>query len=372
MDQTKNVFTIQTFNSLINGMLSIVIPLLMIERKIDIVTIGFVFSVLPLVFQFIRLFFGAISDIIGRKLFFSFNSILNIILVTIYYFAFSPLEYLFGKITEGIKNASLWSVNRASLLDHRKDKKNVLLKLMGIANIAYAVGMIIAGFLIAWLFYENTLIICIFLGFLVIPLAFMIKGLKKRKLCIKTTFNILDIRKKSKIFKSFSLLSLIRGLSIGFISGYIFPLFLKENNFSVEMIGLIFGFNMLLIGVFSIVPQKIEIKKLILYGGILYSIVLFLLGLSAYYLAALLVVILGIIRGLDHCIFETIISKLSNVKSYGGDVGMLTTGLQVGIAVSLALSGFVITYFGFLGLFSSAALIYAAYFILTYQTFKKV
>jgi len=353
-------------------MLSIIIPLLMIERKIDIVTIGFVFAALPLVFQFVRLFFGAVSDIIGRKLFFTFNSVLNVILVTIYYFAFSPLEYLFGKITEGIKDASLWSVNRASLLDHRKDKRSILAKMIGIAHIAYAVGIIIAGFLIAWLFYANTLIFCVFLGFIIVPFALIIKSEKKRKFCIKTTFNILDIRKKSKNFKRFSLFSLIRGLSFGFINGYILPFFLKENNFSPEIIGLVVGLNMLMIGVFSILTRKTEIKKLVFCSGISYSIILFLLGLSGHYLAAFLIVIFGITRGLDHCIFETIISKVSNTKSYGGDVGILTTGLQVGISISLALSGFIITYFGFFGLFSSAALIYAVYFVLTYQTFKKI
>ena len=372
MNQTKNIFSVQILNSFIDGILFIVIPLLMIERNIDVVTIGFVFAALPLVFQFVRLFFGAISDVVGRKLFFIFNSVLNVILIIIYYFAFTPLEYLFGKVTEGVKNASLWSVNRASLLDHRKDKRSILVKMIGIAHIAYAAGIIIAGFLIAWLFYSNTLIFCIFLGLLTFPTALIIKIGKKRKFCIKTTFNILDIRKKGKIFKSFSLLSFIRGLSIGLIAGYIFPLFLKQNNFSVEMIGLVIGLNMLFVGIFSIFTRKIEIKKLVLYGGISYCVLLFLLGLTNYSLAAILLIIFGITRGFGHCIFETIISKVSNVNSYGGDVGILTTGLQVGIAISLALSGLIITYFGFFGLFSLSALIYTVYFVLTYQTFKKI
>ena len=344
----------------------------MIERRIDVVTIGFIFAALPLVFQFVRLICGAISDIIGRKLFFVSNSFLNIILLVIYYIAYSPLEFLFGKITEGIKNASLWSVNRAALLDQKKDKRGLLSKMMGIAHIGDAAGRIIAGFLIAWIFYENTVLFCILLSLLIVPGVLSLKGKKRKRIRIERTFSILDIRKRSKFFKRFALISFITGLSSGLIYGYIFPLFLKEGGFGTEIIGIIIGLNILLIGIFSILTRKIEIKKLVLYAGISYFFLMILLGFSNYSMAALIIIALGIARGMGHGVFEGIISKASSINSYGGDVGMLTTGLQIGQAISLAFSGFIITYIGFFGLFSLSALFYIIYCILTYLTFKKI
>jgi MFS family permease len=270
---TTKIFFTQTLNSIISGILTIVIPLLMVERNIDIVTIGFVFAAMPLVFQTIRLLFGAISDIIGRKFFFVLNSLLNIVVLIIYSVAATPFIFLSGKVMEGVKNASIWSVNRASLLDFRKDKRRILAKMIGVTHIASAIGNIAAGFLILWLSYTNTIVLAIFLAILSVPAALSLKIKKTgrfRKVKIKQILDKIDIRKKDNRFKKFTVLSLINGLTMGFVTGYIFPVFLNENGFGVEIIGLILGFNVLLIGISSIATRRVEIKKLIVYGGILY------------------------------------------------------------------------------------------------------
>jgi len=370
MNQTKNVFIIQTMSSLIGGILSVALPLLMIDRGIDIVTLGFIFAALPIIFQCSRMIFGAISDLVGRKLFFVSNGILNVLMLIIYYFALSPLGFLFGKVIEGVKSASLWSVNRALILDHDKRKRESLANMMGVAHISRAAGSIMAGFLILWLFYNNTLIFCMFISILIIPIALRLKKGRKRKFSIKDTFNILDFRKKSKIFKRFLLLFFITGLSGGLINGYVLPLFLKENMFSVEMIGIIFGIYIFLIGLSSIFTKKIDIKKLVLYGGVLYCVLLFLLGLFSYVLAALFLLLFGVTAGIKYGAFEGILAKITHVNSYASDIGMLTMGLHIGNTTSLVLSGFLIEYYGFFALFSLSAIIYMIYFLLTYHTLK--
>ena len=372
---TTKIFFTQTLNSIISGMLTILIPLLMIERNIDVVTIGFVFAAMPFVFQTIRLLFGAISDIIGRKIFFVLNSLLNIIVLIIYSIAATPLIFLSGKITEGVKDASIWSVNRASLLDFREDKRGILAKFIGMTHIASAIGNIAAGFLILWLSYTNTIILAIFLAILSVPAALSLKIKKTgrfRKLKIKQILDKIDIRKKDNRFKKFTLLSLINGLTMGFVTGYIFPVFLNENGFGVEIIGLILGLNVLLIGVSSIVTRKVEIKKLILYGGILYSLSLLFLGFSGGLLAAAMILVVGVTRGFNHGISAAIMSEMSHMKSYAGDVGILTIGLHMGRAITFAVSGIIITYFGFFGAFATAAIIYSLYFSLVYFEFKKM
>lgn len=61
---------IQVLNSFISGVLSIVLPLAMRERNIEIATIGLIFASLPMIFQLARIFFAVLSDFLGRKLFF--------------------------------------------------------------------------------------------------------------------------------------------------------------------------------------------------------------------------------------------------------------------------------------------------------------
>ena len=374
-NHTTKIFFTQTLNSIISGILTILIPLLMLERNIDVVTIGFVFAAMPFVFQTIRLFFGAISDIIGRKRFFVLNSLLNIVVLIIYSVAATPLVFLSGKVAEGVKDASIWSVNRAALMDFRKDKRKILTKFIGVTNIASSIGNIAAGFLILWLSYTNTIILAIFLAILSVPVALSLR-IKKigklRKVKIKQILNKIDIRNKDNRFKKFTLLSLINGLTMGFVTGYIFPLFLNENGFGVEIIGLILGLNVLLIGISSIATRKVEIKKLILYGGILYSLSLLFLGFSGGLAAAAMILVVGVTRGFNNGVSAAIMSRMSHFKSYAGDVGILTTGLHIGRAISFAASGIIITYLGFFGVFATAAIIYSLYFSLVYFEFKKM
>ncbi|MBS7621952.1 hypothetical protein KEJ32_07570, partial [Candidatus Bathyarchaeota archaeon] len=69
----KTVLLLQSFHSFASGILGVVIPLVMKERRIDIVLIGFVFASMPLIMQFGRMFFATLSDFFGRKPFFMAN-----------------------------------------------------------------------------------------------------------------------------------------------------------------------------------------------------------------------------------------------------------------------------------------------------------
>ena len=58
------------------------------------------------------------------------------------------------------------------------------------------------------------------------------------------------------------------GLSFGFRSGFVFPLFLSENGFDAETIGMLLALQFLLAGLFShLLAGRVEIKKHILLSG---------------------------------------------------------------------------------------------------------
>jgi len=335
------------------------------ERNIDVVTIGLIFASLPLIFQLTRMVFAIVSDFLGRKVFFIFNGVLNVVSGFVYYFAFTPLQFTLGKITEGTMSASLWAVNRAFLLEESAKKRETLVHLRTSAYVSTAVGSLLAGFLIVWLFYANTLLLCILVGSSIIPISLLLVNRRKERFSIKRAFQHLDIRNKEKVFKKFLLLFFIMGLSFGFKSGYVFPWFLDENGFDAETIGVFLGIQTLLAGLFSYMfTKKIKIEKLILLSGFLYSLILLLLGFLSYLVAAFLVVIYGVVDGLLSGGLEGILLKISKKESYGTDIGLLMMGLHGGTTVSLAVSGFLVDLSGgFMVPFFLSACIFVVFYV---------
>ena len=358
----KNAFLIQGVNAFIAGVIYILLPLLMLQRGISIESMGLIFAVLPLVSQTNRLLFGIVSDYIGRKKFFWFNGVMNLIFLGTYYLAKTPVGFLVGKVGEGIKNASLWSVNRAYFLDHTKESEKVLIKMRGVNSSFRAIGILSAGFLVTKLFYDKTLLLLIAVSFLIFPNVKMLVDKKKYKISVLSILRALDFRNKSKQFKNFVAIFFLIGLSWGFSNSYIFPLFLKEIGISVESIGLLLGIRILLVGIFAYLFHSIwSNKNKILIGGLLTSLLLLILPFSNKTTIPFLIALLGTVGGIGVAGREAIFTEVADHNSLGADIGILMIGTHVGMAISEAISGFVITSFGFSVVFFAAAIFYALF-----------
>jgi len=372
LDQTKLTILIQFQNSFISGVLTIALPLLMKEREIDIVTIGLIFACLPIIFQLSRMLFAIVSDFLGRKLFFVLNGFLNILSSLVYYLAYNPLQFLLGKVTEGTKSASLWAVNRAFLLEESGRKRKALVNLRACAYVSMAVGSFLSGVLIVWFSYMNTLLFCILVGLTVVPTSLLLaERKKKRSFSLTKARSYLDLRNKDRVFTIFLLLFVVMGLSFGFVDGYVFTLFLEENKFDAEAIGVFLGIQMLLAGLSSyLFAKKMRIEKLVLLSGSFYSLFLLLLGFSTQFLAASLIIVFGVVTGLIVGGQEEILLKVSREESYGTDIGLLMMGLHAGTTTSLAISGFLIARWGFAAPFLTSALIFPIFYSSAYLLLK--
>ena len=379
MNHTKLTVLIQFLNSFISGVLIIALPLLMKERNIDIITIGLIFACLPMIFQLTRMLFAVVSDFLGRKLFFVLNGFFNIFSSAVYYLAYTPLQFLLGKVTEGTKSASLWAVNRAFLLEESGGRTKALVHLRTSAFVSMAVGSLLAGVLIIWFSFTNTLLLCVVVGAIVIPTSLLLTERKKRSgFSKKGALHFLDLRKKEKMFRIFFVLFFVMGLSFGFKGGYVFPLFLEENKFDAEAIGFFIGVQTLLAGLsLYLFSRRAKLERLILVSGLLYSLFLLSLVFSSHLSAALLLVTFGFADGLVGGGSEGILAKITGEKSYGTDIGLLMMGLHAGTTISLAMSGFLIALWGFAVPFLSSALIFpifyvSAYFLLKQQRLDKI
>ena len=79
LNQVRVVILIQVLNSFVSGIYAVALPLMMEERNIDIVTIGFLFASMPIVFQVLRMAVATVSDFWGRKFFFVLNGFLGVV-----------------------------------------------------------------------------------------------------------------------------------------------------------------------------------------------------------------------------------------------------------------------------------------------------
>jgi MFS family permease len=348
----------------------ITLPLLMLSRGIDVVSLGLIYASLPIIFQLTRLFFATLSDVKGRKAFFVSNGVLNVLTFFTYYLAFSPFHFLFGKITEGTRDASLWAVNRPSILDRAKEKRKALSRLMAFNRISEAVGRLASGFLIVWLLYENLILFCVSVALLILPISLSLKETRREKTNLRSLLNFLDLRKKGKEFKRFLISFFFLGLSQGFNRGYIFPLFLKESGVEPTTIGILLAFQILFGGIVLNLFAGKKLRKILIYGGFFYSFTLFLIAFSGHMLAAIFIVLFGFAIGVGDLLSEGIFSIITKKDSYGSDIGLLGTGFHAANTLSQGLSGIVIAVLGFPPLFCFSSIIFIIFLSVTYHNLK--
>jgi hypothetical protein len=128
----------------------------------------------------------------------------------------------------------------------------------------------------------------------------------------------------------------------------------------------------LLAGLFShLFAGRVEIRKHILMSGVLYSIIFILLGFSISVFAGVFVVIYGIVEGLLSISQEGILSKISVEESYGIDIGLLMMGLHGGVSLSLAISGLLISLWGFIVPFLLSASILPFFYVTSFFILKE-
>lgn len=347
-------------------------PLVMSQRNVDVVLMGFLFASMPLFMQFGRIFFAMLSDLLGRKIFFMLNGILGTVSGLIYHAAYTPLGFLFGKVAEGTGNGALWAVNRAFLLERNGGEWRGLAYLSAVTRAAWAVGSLLAGYLMALLLYEGTMLFCTLLGALVFSLSMLLVDGGSGNFSLSRALRLLDFRNKGKIFKFYLLVFLVTGLSFGFRSDFVTPLFLYGNGFSIEAVGLIVGMQTLLAGLSMFIFSKSsQVERVILFSGLLYTLTFSMLGFSSSLFAGILVIVAGFLDGMSSLGQEVVFSKICSRESYGTDISLLMTAYHLGHSLGLILAGALISIWGFAAPFLLSAFCYIFFYTNLYILLKR-
>ena len=159
----KRVIAITALNYFVGGALTLIIPLLLLERNVNVAEIGIVLSVMPLVFLTARLVFAVFADQVGwAHVFILLNWPGTFFSTLIYFFATSVPAFSVGKIVEGLRESAYWAVNRTaifSLSPNQKEKEAT--RINAVIWISTAIGSAAAGIGTAYLGFSSTLAILI-------------------------------------------------------------------------------------------------------------------------------------------------------------------------------------------------------------------
>ncbi|MGD8506943.1 MAG: MFS transporter, partial [Candidatus Bathyarchaeota archaeon] len=200
----KRILAITFLGYFVSGGLSLTIPLLLLERNVNLAEIGFVISVLPLVFLIVRLLLAALADQLGWARFYLLLNWPGTLLSTLIYFiANTTPAFMLGRIVQAVKESSYWAVNRTAIFSlSPKQKEKEATRTIAVLWLASAIGSAVSGVGIAYLGFSFTLSILVFASAIMgIPAALLWRARRKSsKPKVLKIVESLDPRSRSRTF----------------------------------------------------------------------------------------------------------------------------------------------------------------------------
>ncbi|MBS7657541.1 MAG: MFS transporter [Candidatus Bathyarchaeia archaeon] len=365
----RNLIMLNVFDAFISGAYMLIIPLLLIERNISLSTIGFIFSIFPVVFLISRLIFASAADVIGFKKFFNINGLGNFTSAIFYAISSSPFLYSVAKGLQGLKESSLWAVNRnaAYAMANNKNPQMVTSTLLFIRSLSFAIGALTSGYLLIIASFNWVFVFLIGLSILIfIPANMIDLDSQKRKLTLKILFKNLDLREVNrKVWKTSLNMSFYMAAST-ITSSFILPIYLNSIGFNYWNIGIILALynatGALLLPV--TLYGKPSIKKVIFIQSILYTPAVISLPFSKKWLVLLIVLIMGLGESLSYITWESLIAQaVKDQSNIATTIAFLHAPSNLIMIPSLIFSGLLTEKFGYIIPFWIASILFILYSI---------
>jgi predicted MFS family arabinose efflux permease len=373
----KRILAITFLNFFISGGLTLVIPLLLLDRNIDLVEIGLVISVLPIVFMVVRLLMAAVADSKGwNRFYLLMNWPWSLLSTLVYFIASSTSMFLLGKVLEAFKESSYWAVTRTAIFSlSPKQEEKASTRNIAVLSFGTAVGSAAAGFGIATFGFSLTFGILIMVaGFIAIPAALLWKTPKQNFKLKKLRFGeIVNLGRKRRLFWLVSMTSVFFSLSFYPLLNLLLPVFMvQEIGYDYLTVGLAYMTYTFVasIVIFGTLRFPISIKRVILQSSIA-LFATFLLASSNYYFFALLLA-LAVAEGLGTVFYESIIAKATkNSSNVSIDIGMLIIPLRFAEFGSVLYAGLIAQNLGYAPVFASSGIFFAIFSVLAFHLLRK-
>jgi MFS family permease len=365
----KRVIAITALNYFVGGALTLIIPLLLLERNVNVAEIGIVLSVMPLVFLTARLVFAVFADQVGwAHVFVLLNWPGAFFSTLIYFFATSVSAFSVGKIVEGLRESAYWAVNRTaifSLSPNQKEKEAT--RINAVIWFSTAVGSAAAGIGTAYLGFSSTLAILIVASAIMgVPAGLLWESravTSKAKAKASSSISSLDPRGKGRTFWLVSIALLFFSLATYPLITLLLPVFMQQQlGYSYVSIGMAFLLYNLVAALITLSTLKKQLgARRVIIQSTIGLFATFLLANSGFYFPALFLA-LAVIRGLGIGFFESIIVKVTkNNPTVSVDIGLLHVPTRFAEFASVLTAGFVVQSFGYAPVFAISGIFFAIF-----------
>jgi MFS family permease len=373
----KRVNAITFLNDFVSGGLTLLIPLLLLARKVSLAEIGIVLSILPLVFLIARLLFAAVADRIGwAHIFLLINWPSTLLSTAIYYFAGSLPVFLAGKFVEGLRDSSYWAVSRTAIFHLSPNREGEeATKTNAIIWLATATGCAVAGFGIAFLgFYSTIAILAFASSVIVIPAAMLWKtGNKSIMPKPDNIIRLLNPGGKGRVFWLVSLALMLYSFATYPLITMMFPAFMNlQLGYDYLSVGMLFMVYNLIASAVTIVALKWALNfRRALFQTVVGLIAVFLMTSSGlFFLASFFA--LAFVRGLSIAFFEHSVAKVAiKSKNVSVDIGWLHAPMRIAEFLSVLVAGFLVQAVGFGPIFVATGVFFAAFSFLAVSILKQ-
>ena len=372
----RRVNAITFLNYFVSGAITLLIPLLLLARNVNIADIGLVLSVMPIVFLFARLLFAAIADYVGwSHVFLLINWPATLASAAIYYFASSLPVFVAGKFVEGLRESSYWAVSRTAIF-HLSPKKagSEATKNNAIIWFATAVGAMVAGAGIFYVGFSSTLGILVLASLLVgIPAVMLWRSSKKIPMPkTQTLFSALNPRGRSRTFWLVSIALMFNSFAIYPLITLLLPVFMAQQlGYTYITIGVLF----MLYNIVSAAATFLSLKRPLSIGRAatltVASIVasVFLAGSGLFFPAFL--VALAFVRGYGIGFFEHAVVKVAkDSKNVSVDIGLLHAPMRLAEFSSVLVAGFLAQAVGYSPVFIATGACFGVFAFLALRAIR--
>lgn len=368
--------TINMIDAFIGGAIAVLLPLLLVSRKFDVGTIGLVLSIAPAVFVISRLLMASVSDIVGTKRFFIFNSLGNVVKSAIYALATTPPWYAVGKFIEGAGSGAIWAVNRTAAVRRSKERDPSVetSRMMSIRVFALAFAVLLTGYFLQSFSFETALFGLAALGAVSLLISLFLEETHtvKGKLNLKLLLAQIDPRKKPKRLIKTSLVMMFNSFAFDSLISLALPLYFHDRLFSYIEIGVILGLHRLGEGaaLFGAV-KNMSLGRMVWLSAILLAIPLAAVAFSPVGTMPILLILIGASMGLGDIIWEKlIIGATARSKTMSSDIGVLQFPPAIASFFALAVSGFIIQWYGYGAVFVLSGTAYLCYLFFSYRLLR--
>jgi predicted MFS family arabinose efflux permease len=373
----KRILAITFLNFFISGGLTLAIPLLLLDRNVDLVEIGAVISVLPIVFMIVRLFMAVIADSKGwNRFYILMNWPWSVLSTFVYFLAASTPLFFLGKFLEALKESSYWAVTRTAIFSlSPKREEKAATRNVAVLLLSTAVGSAVAGFGIANFGFSFTLsILIVAAGFIAFPAALLWKIPKQNfKSPNFRLRELVNLRRRGKTFWLVSITSVFFSLAFFPLTNLLIPVFMvQEVGYDYFTVGIGYMFYNLIasIVIFGTLRFSLGIRRVILQSSIA-LFVTFLLALSNYYFFGLFLA-LAVAEGLGWAFYESIIAKATKDKpSVSVGIGLLIVPLRFAEFGSVLYAGLIAQNIGYAPVFASSGIFFSIFSFLSLYLLNK-